>query len=115
MACCQEKLGKPPCNRCDSGHTCGGPPQFQPSQLSHYNPTATLANTARPNGAVGTTLKVGTALWAARIISVPIAFGLSYQRNKSLWYGFWQGLVFPWLYLGYRGVEVATKKKGEKK
>lgn len=80
---------------------------FVPSHLS--NPTA------RENGVLSTGLKLGAAFWTLRVISVPIAFGLSYTRNRSLMLGVVQGLFFPWIYLGYRGVQAATKEKGEKK
>ena len=110
MACCQVKLGKSPCNRCDSGHTCGSVVKFNPSHLSLYNPTA-LDNGLKETA--GSVFKVYKTIWLVHLVSIPIAFGVSYQRNQSIMLGVVQGVFFPWLYLGYRGVQAATggKKK----
>ena len=57
-------------------------------------------------GSIANTTKI---LWTIRLISVPIAFGLSYTRNKSVGLGIVQGVLFPWIYLGYRGIQAVSK------
>lgn len=148
MSCCNEKKGLAPCNRCDSGHTCGKPAAYGAFQVSHLSdlgalePQSLQPQSLQPQSLRPRALRTGGAMKAAlnpapiayslqknglketlsgawnlyktvviiRMISVPVAFGLSYTRNRSIWLGFWQGLVFPELYLGYRGVQAATEK-----
>jgi hypothetical protein len=77
------------------------------------NPAPIAYSLSRRNGLKETlegTWNVYKTIVIIRIISVPVAFGLSYTRNKSIWLGLVQGLVFPELYLGYRGVQAVTEK-----
>ena len=86
-----------------SAYSGASPDQIRSIQNYAQAKENTLEDTV---GSIANTTKI---LWTIRAISVPIAFGLSYTRNKSIGLGIVQGVLFPWIYLGYRGVQAVSK------
>jgi len=85
--------------------------------LGRKNPTEAMlegSSTALTPAASPASGLASSVFMLSRLLVVPAAIGLSYTRNNSVGWAALHGLLIPTWYLGYRGVQFAQDKYGNK-